>query len=508
MFRSDSGPTNGLANGVKWNLRDREFYRTNRRAFKTLVLVDNSVNGAIQTLARNNFQKFANVTYGVATITFIGTQVLNNVRDAAAMGNAIRKHSPDLVLLVLGSRDVEAYSQFKDLADRTFGCHSICMTGRIFDAGLAPKMANIMMKANLKAAGSNHTVCEGKLTEIMADTLVLGADVTHPNGGSIAGCPSIAAIVGSVDDHAGRFLGSMRLQSAGKKEMIDDVESMVVERIKDWVVINKFRLPKNIIYYRDGVSEGQYAAVRDEELSKITSAFPRALQELEREHPRQSFNGGAPKLTAIICAKRHHVRFYPESSALPNGNCQPGTYIDDVVTSPYYADFYLQSHEPLHGTARPAHYFILRNETARSVADLRQLTHELCFTYVRTTSAVSYASPAYYADRLCERGRCYIRNFIASTPAGRDLRNDLKVFKRDEENRLAGRRRAEFAASGSGGARRAKGDAERDREMQDRRLVEEACVLHTMERAEKVFYKNGVGKNPWSKRIAQTMFWM
>lgn len=155
--------------------------------------------------------------------------------------------------------------------------------------------------------------------------------------------------------------------------MIDNIEDMVVERIKDWIIINGFRLPKNIIYYRDGVSEGQYKSVRDEELSQITSAFPRALKELNQQHRGKAFDGEAPKLTAIVCAKRHHVRFYPEHPETQNGNCYPGTYVDDVVTSPYYADFYLQSHSPLQGTARPAHYFVLRNEMARSVEELRQL---------------------------------------------------------------------------------------------------------------------------------------
>lgn len=153
--------------------------------------------------------------------------------------------------------------------------------------------------------------------------------------------------------------------------MIDSVESMVVERITDWVTNNGDRLPKNIIYYRDGVSEGQYISVRDDELRQITSAVPRALQELRKEYPEKTFVDGTPKLTAIVCAKRHHVRFYPNGEH-HKGNCVPGTYVDDVVTSPYYADFYLQSHAPLQGTARPAHYFVLRKDTDISIQQLQQ----------------------------------------------------------------------------------------------------------------------------------------
>lgn len=36
------------------------------------------------------------------------------------------------------------------------------------------------------------------------------------------------------------------------------------------------------------------------------------------------------------------------------------------------------------------------------------ITNTLCYLYVRATMAVSVCPPAYYADLLCERGRCYL----------------------------------------------------------------------------------------------------
>lgn len=81
------------------------------------------------------------------------------------------------------------------------------------------------------------------------------SDVTHAGPGSLNGTPSIAAIVGSVDKDGGKFLGSMRLQPKDTAcEDIQDVEGMALERIKAWFSANK-ALPKNILYYRDGVSE-------------------------------------------------------------------------------------------------------------------------------------------------------------------------------------------------------------------------------------------------------------
>ena len=44
-----------------------------------------------------------------------------------------------------------------------------------------------------------------------------------------------------------------------------------------------------------------------------------------------------------------------------NGNCLPGTIVESGITSPYYLDWFQQSHDALQGTARPAHCFVLEN---------------------------------------------------------------------------------------------------------------------------------------------------
>jgi eukaryotic translation initiation factor 2C len=173
---------------------------------------------------------------------------------------------------------------------------------------------------------------------------------------------------------------------------------MVKERIIDWVLEqngdNK-RLPINIIYYRDGMSDAQYLEVRDTELPAIENAFADAVNEL-RKSERIADGSTIPKIniTAIVCVKRHSVRFYP----LPNDgdrhqNCPPGTQVESIVTSPFFNDFYLQSHAAIKGTAKPCHYFVLRNDMNMSIHDIRTLTHELCYTYVRAPCGVSYASP-------------------------------------------------------------------------------------------------------------------
>jgi eukaryotic translation initiation factor 2C len=76
---------------------------------------------------------------------------------------------------------------------------------------------------NLKASGINHTT--KYLEGVFSKTLVFGADATHPSSKSISGCPSIAAILGSVESRSGRYLGSMKLQDRENKEVSRDHNS-------------------------------------------------------------------------------------------------------------------------------------------------------------------------------------------------------------------------------------------------------------------------------------------
>ncbi|KAF2822157.1 hypothetical protein CC86DRAFT_244022, partial [Ophiobolus disseminans] len=148
-----------------------------------------------------------------------------------------------------------------------------------------------------------------------------------------------------------------------------------------------------VLYYRDGIDAGQYTAIR--------SAY--ANLQAGTKSPI------IPRITAIVVTKRHHTRLYPKSTD-PNLSCASGTIVESGITHPIYFDFFLQSHYPVAGTAKPTHYSVLENGMAFSARDIQDLTNWLCATYVRATLPVSYAPPCYYADRLCERARCYMKS--------------------------------------------------------------------------------------------------
>ena len=109
--------------------------------------------------------------------------------------------------------------------------------------------------------------------------------------------------------------------------MILDLKSIMEERLRAYQT-KKRALPRRIIVYRDGVSEGEYNLVVEKELPEIIGAF-KAFGD-----PKQPYR---PKVTIVICGKRHHTRFFPTDSqfADQNGNPKPGTVVDRGITAVY-----------------------------------------------------------------------------------------------------------------------------------------------------------------------------
>jgi eukaryotic translation initiation factor 2C len=129
---------------------------------------------------------------------------------------------------------------------------------------------------------------------------------------------------------------------------------MVAERIIAWVKEQGRgnTLPANIVYYRDGVGDSQYKDIKDTELLQIQLAFDSVVAMLKNTKKLPAHDNPKVNITAVVCAKRYHTRFYPDAGDEDSKqNCRAGTFVDDVVCSPYYQDFYLQSHCALQGTA-------------------------------------------------------------------------------------------------------------------------------------------------------------
>lgn len=246
------------------------------------------------------------------------------------------------------------------------------------------------MKIQSKLGGVTHEVPVPQVFD--KTTMMVGADVTHPPGGGNQA--SIAVTVAGLDGDNVRFEPGIRLQDP-RTEIIADLENLMFNHMKTFEEKTKSP-PQKIIFFRDGVSEGQYAEVCKKEVQAIRAAAAR-------------FGTGMykPKITFVICAKRHNMRFFPikAEDADRTGNLKPGTVVDSKVTHPFAFDFYLQAHAGLQGTARPTHYIVLADDNAFKADTMQMLCNHLCYSYARATRAVSIVPVAYYADIIATQCR-------------------------------------------------------------------------------------------------------
>jgi eukaryotic translation initiation factor 2C len=331
-----------------------------------------------------------------------------------AMYAAKMNPRPNFILCVLPYNDVAIYNSIKNYADTKAGINTVCVVAPKFmkEQRQDQYFGNVSLKFNLKAGGINQTLDPVKLGIISeGKTMVVGLDVTHPSPGSKDTAPSVAGIVASIDRFLGQWPADFRIQES-RKETISGLFAMFLGRLDLWEKKNR-NLPENIIIYRDGVSEGQYQLLLDQELPQIRNAC-------RQKYPAQATKTGLPKISIIVCGKRHHTRFYPttEANADRSSNCEPGTVVDRGVTEVNGWDFFIQPHACLQGTARPGHYYVILDEIFRgrqvkaplqNAADsLEDLTFNMCHLFGRATKAVSLCPPAYYADLLCTRLRCYL----------------------------------------------------------------------------------------------------
>jgi|SRR5579859_4602808 len=132
-------------------------------------------------------------------------------------------------------------------------------------------------------------------------------------------------MTGSLDKLASRY-AAVALNQTHRQETISDVKAMATQLLKAYRTATHGVLPQRIIYLRDGVDEGHYAEIIRHEMIGIRQAAKAVLGDAKQ-----------PKITVIICRKRHHTRFFNARDS--RKRLRPGTVIDTDVTHPVEWDF-------------------------------------------------------------------------------------------------------------------------------------------------------------------------
>ncbi|PIA35484.1 hypothetical protein AQUCO_03500088v1 [Aquilegia coerulea] len=322
----------------------------------------------------------------------------------------------DLLIVILPDNNGPLYGELKRICETDLGLVSqCCLTKHVFKMS-KQYLANVALKINVKVGGRNTMLVDAisKRIPVVSDepTIIFGADVSHPHPGEDSS-PSIAAVVASQDwPEVTKYAGSVCAQ-AHRQELIQDLYKVWHDpqkgttsggMIKD--LLRSFydatgRKPSRIIFYRDGVSEGQFQQVLLYEVDAIRQACASIQSNYQ------------PKVTFVVVQKRHHTRLFADNhsdqrTVDKSGNILPGTVVDSKICHPTEFDFYLCSHAGIQGTSRPAHYHVLWDENNFTADGIQSLTYNLCYTYARCTRSVSIVPPAYYAHLAAFRARFYM----------------------------------------------------------------------------------------------------
>lgn len=364
----------------------------------------------------------------------------------------------DLLVCVM-ERKHRGYADLKRICETSIGVVTQCCLYSHFYSLSSQYLANLALKINAKVGGSTvalYNPLPRQLPRLFSEPAIFfGADVTHPHPMDDKS-PSIAAVVASMNwPAANKYVARMRTQ-AHRKEIIDGLREMVGELLEDYRDEIK-QLPKRILFFRDGVSEGQFYKVLEEELRALKAACKR-------------FENYNPTITFTVVQKRHHTRLFhsdgqgtepvnsyaggrvhhsvsrnappagkrSSSSSDAQDNIPPGTVVDTLITHPREFDFYLCSHSGIKGTSRPTHYHVLWDENNFLSDELQQLINNLCYTFVRCTKPVSLVPPAYYAHLAAYRARLYLdkSGSISETSSSRSTSTSEASSNRSGRSRL------------------------------------------------------------------------
>lgn len=301
---------------------------------------------------------------------------------------------PQMLMFILPDKDSQVYGRIKRSAECRYGVVSQCVQYAHVQKCQPQYISNVCMKFNAKLGGITCRAMGqktgGPAGIFTGPTMIIGADVSHAAPG--AQTPSMAAMTVSMDKLATRY-AALCQTNGFRVEMINSaiINTDLKPMVQSWMQnCGSGKVPSTVIYMRDGVSEGQYAQVLEQEVADMKKLF------------RTSDQNSNVKFIVIVGSKRHHVRFFPEKGDR-NGNAFPGTLVESGVTNPLENDFYLQSHAAIKGTARSVHYYVLKNEPNMPNDWLHTLLYEHSYQYQRATTPISQHPAMYYAHLASNR---------------------------------------------------------------------------------------------------------
>ncbi|RLN26787.1 hypothetical protein BBO99_00006438 [Phytophthora kernoviae] len=357
--------------GGQWNLRDKRFVEGATLRNWGVVINANVGERDVQGFVRNmvDMGNKSGLTiedgnpYIIHQDHHRGAQVEELMKMCFEELKQRNKGPPQLIMVIKQDKSVGSYGDIKRMSDTMLGIPSQCIVSANVRSAKPQYCANVCLKINMKLSGKNSILREPLPLVSTAPTIIIGADVEHPRSG-MGSRPSIASVVASLDRYSAKYVARVAAQKASS-----DIQ-LLPHMLRDLFLAyyqSTSRKPEHVIYYRDGVSEGQFYDILQTEMRALRKAFKMISDDYN------------PPVTFIIVNKRHHMRAFPvnQRDGDRKGNVVPGTVIDTGIVDSHRYDFFLYGHSGIQGTSVPCHYTVLHDENKMSVEDVQKLTYHL-----------------------------------------------------------------------------------------------------------------------------------
>lgn len=270
------------------------------------------------------------------------------------------------ILIAVSNNQAERYSSIKKVCAVRHAVASQVVTRRVMNSADMRRMRSVATKVAIQINSKNGGLpwwIDTKVNRCM----YIGYDVCHDTRDKSR---SYGAVVATMDLKQGsaEFFSAVSAHTNGE-ELSNNLSLNIIKAIKAFQRKEKC-LPERILFYRDGVGEGQTNYVYQHELENLKKTL-------------EAYYGAQPvKLAFIIVSKRINTKFFLESRGNAAMNVPPGTVVDDVVTLPERYDFFIVSQAVNQGTATPTNYNVIYDKFGLPPDLLQQLTYKLCHLYV------------------------------------------------------------------------------------------------------------------------------
>ncbi|XP_063698509.1 protein aubergine-like [Culicoides brevitarsis] len=215
----------------------------------------------------------------------------------------------------------------------------------------------------------------------LSGLMTVGFDVCHDTKNKAM---SYGALVASMDLRSSCRYFSVVSSHHNGEELSNELALNMTKALKEYRMEHN-ALPSKILFYRDGVAEGQIHYVIEHEIENLRKVLEKHYENAEQEL----------RFAFIVVNKRLNTRVFRVDR-----NPQPGTVVDDVITLPERYDFFLVSQSVRQGTVSPTSYNVIYDSLQLPPDKMQILTYKQCHLYYNWSGTTRVPAVCQYAHKL------------------------------------------------------------------------------------------------------------